>query len=148
MVISVITTEYKVKRVLIDHGSSTNILYLLTYRKLGLPAASLEVCLGMLYGFVDEQVMIKGIIKIWADHRVARRCYEENLRIGSQPSWVKEPVVKVLDLNLDPRCKFKCERPLLAEDLKKIKIGPSPAYKTRIGTTLAKEEKIHLMSFF
>ncbi|RDX94654.1 hypothetical protein CR513_22935, partial [Mucuna pruriens] len=39
-----------------------------------------------------------------------------------------------------------CERPLLAEDLKKIKIGPSPAYKTRIGTTLAKEEEIHLMN--
>ncbi|RDY08109.1 hypothetical protein CR513_07709, partial [Mucuna pruriens] len=52
MVISVVTIEYKVERVLINQGSSTNILYLSTYKRLGLQLANLETCSGKLYGFV------------------------------------------------------------------------------------------------
>ncbi|RDX66875.1 hypothetical protein CR513_54318, partial [Mucuna pruriens] len=36
MVISVIAVEYKVERVLIDQGSSANILYWSTFRRMGL----------------------------------------------------------------------------------------------------------------
>ncbi|RDX98109.1 hypothetical protein CR513_19022, partial [Mucuna pruriens] len=45
MVISIVTVEYKVEWVLIDQGSSANILY-------------------WLYGFASEQVMINGVIKL------------------------------------------------------------------------------------
>ncbi|RDY01912.1 hypothetical protein CR513_14696, partial [Mucuna pruriens] len=143
MVILVVTAEYKVERVLIDQGSSANILYWSNYKRLGLQPANLEACSGKLYGFAGEQVTIKGVIelettfgerghartipmlytiidvdasyniimgrptlnklggvvstlhlcikysvgqevrRVWADHRVARRCYEDRLRIGS-----------------------------------------------------------------
>ncbi|RDX87836.1 hypothetical protein CR513_30633, partial [Mucuna pruriens] len=66
MVISVVTTEYKVERVLIDQGSSANILYWSTCKKLGLQSADLEACVRKLYGFVDEQVTVKGVTKL--DH--------------------------------------------------------------------------------
>ncbi|RDX92555.1 hypothetical protein CR513_25304, partial [Mucuna pruriens] len=59
MVVSMITTEYKVEK-----GSSANILYWSTYRKLGLSAASLEECSGTLYGFAGEQVTIMRVIEL------------------------------------------------------------------------------------
>ncbi|RDX68272.1 hypothetical protein CR513_52763, partial [Mucuna pruriens] len=64
MVISVVAVEYKIERVLIDQGSSANILYWSTYKKLGLPSNSLEECSGTLYGFTGEQVPIKGVIEL------------------------------------------------------------------------------------
>ncbi|RDX65635.1 hypothetical protein CR513_55696, partial [Mucuna pruriens] len=200
----VITFSERDMRVLIDQGSSTNILYWLTYRRLGLPPTNLEVCSGTLYRFIDEQVMIKGVVELEttfgecshacsipvlytvvdveasyniiigrpalnklravvstlhlcmkysvgqeANHRVARWCYEDSLQIGSQPVRAKEPAINILDLDLDPRCEPKCERPLPTEDLKeiKIKIGPSPTHKTRIGIAIAKEEESRLVSF-
>ncbi|RDX57864.1 hypothetical protein CR513_62866, partial [Mucuna pruriens] len=207
MVISVMTTEYKVERVLIDQGSSANILYWSTYKRLRLWLTNLEVCVGKLYCFVGEQVAIKGVIeletmfgehnhahtipvlytiidveasyniimgrptlnklgvvvstlhlctkypvgqevgRVWVDHRVARRCYEDSLKIGSQPSRVEELDVNVLDLDLDPTCEDERERPLLAEDLKEVSIGPKPAHKTKIGTTLSQEDESRLVSF-
>ncbi|RDY13678.1 hypothetical protein CR513_01364, partial [Mucuna pruriens] len=62
MVISVAAEGFKIERVLIDQGSSTNILYGSTYRKLGL--SDLEETAGCLYGFSGERVPIKGTVKI------------------------------------------------------------------------------------
>ncbi|RDY06077.1 hypothetical protein CR513_09989, partial [Mucuna pruriens] len=45
-------------------GSSANIIYWLTFQKLGLPTFNLEECSSTLYGFVDEQVEIKGTIEL------------------------------------------------------------------------------------
>ncbi|RDX72674.1 hypothetical protein CR513_47800, partial [Mucuna pruriens] len=64
MVISVVTVEYKVERVLIDQERSANILYWSTYKRLGLQLADLEACSGKLYGFAGEQVTIKGVIEL------------------------------------------------------------------------------------
>ncbi|RDX72504.1 hypothetical protein CR513_48002, partial [Mucuna pruriens] len=64
MVISVIAVEYKIERVLVDQGSSANILYWSTYEKLGLPEANLVKCVGTLYGFSGERVPIKGSIEL------------------------------------------------------------------------------------
>ncbi|RDX76256.1 hypothetical protein CR513_43772, partial [Mucuna pruriens] len=186
MVISVVTVNYKIER-----GSSANILYWLTCKKLGLQPADLEACARKLYGFVGEQVTIKGVIelettfrerthahtipvlytvvevdasyniimgrptfnklgamvstlhlcmkypvvqevgRVWADHRVARRCYKDSLRIGSQPSQAKEPDMNVLDLDLDPKCEDECERPLPAKDLRSWPKGSLPSMKTK-----------------
>ncbi|RDX66936.1 hypothetical protein CR513_54244, partial [Mucuna pruriens] len=83
--------------------------------KLKLPSSHLIECLGSLYGFAGEQVSIMGTIElettlnrlgtvistyhlcmkypigrrvgsIWVDSWVARRCYEDSLRIRSCPS--------------------------------------------------------------
>ncbi|RDY04064.1 hypothetical protein CR513_12272, partial [Mucuna pruriens] len=62
MVISVIAAEYKIERVLIDQGSSANILYWTTAKKLGIQ--NLTKCQGALYGFAGERVPIKGIVEL------------------------------------------------------------------------------------
>ncbi|RDX67679.1 hypothetical protein CR513_53410, partial [Mucuna pruriens] len=200
MVISVVVAEYKVEKVLIDQGSSANILYWSTYMRMGLKPINMEPCTGKLYGFASKQVEIRGAVelettfgegnhtrtisilytivdveasyniimgrstlnklgvvvstyhlcmkypmrkevgRVWADHRVARRCYEDSLRIGSQPA--NRPNLNVLDfdLDLDPRL-------LPIEDLKEINIGPDPAHKTKIGIALMQEDESRLISF-
>ncbi|RDX63593.1 hypothetical protein CR513_57958, partial [Mucuna pruriens] len=62
MVVSVVVVEYKIERVLIDQGSSANILYWTTAKKMGL--RNLTECQGALYGFVGERVPIKGIVEL------------------------------------------------------------------------------------
>ncbi|RDX64164.1 hypothetical protein CR513_57311, partial [Mucuna pruriens] len=204
MVISVVVAEYKVERVLIDQGSSANILYWTTYIKMGLKPIDVEPYVGKLYGFASEQVEIKGAVELettfgegnhariipvlytivdiessyniiigrpalnklgvvvstyhlcmkypvgkeigrmWADHQVARCSYEDSLRIVSQANMSD---VNVLDMDLDPRCDDDRERPLPAEDLKEINIGPDPTHTMKIGTTLKQEDENHLISF-
>ncbi|RDX94357.1 hypothetical protein CR513_23277, partial [Mucuna pruriens] len=85
------------------------------------------------------------VSRIWANHWVARRCYEDSLRIGSQSSQEEELTINMLDLDLDPQCKPEHERPFPAEDLKEVNIGPSPTNKTRIGTVLIKEDEGRLI---
>ncbi|RDX74230.1 hypothetical protein CR513_46052, partial [Mucuna pruriens] len=144
MVISVAAEGFKVERVLIDQGSSANILYGSTCRKLGL--FDLKETSGCLYGFSGEKVPIKGTVEIettfgegsstrriqvlyivieaeasyniiigrpalnqlravvstyhlcmkyptargvgaiWADSGIARRCYQDSLRVGQRRS--------------------------------------------------------------
>ncbi|RDX60281.1 hypothetical protein CR513_61589, partial [Mucuna pruriens] len=107
-----------------------------TLNKLGSVVSTLHLC--MKYPVGQE------VGRVWADHRVAKRCYEDSLRIGSQPSQVGELDVNVLDLDLDPWCEDERERPLPAKHLKKVNIGPKPTYKTKIGTTLALEDESRL----
>ncbi|RDX69751.1 hypothetical protein CR513_51096, partial [Mucuna pruriens] len=52
MVISIVAKEYKIERVLVDQGSSANILYWTTTKRLGIQ--NLTKCEGALYGFVGE----------------------------------------------------------------------------------------------
>ncbi|RDX60880.1 hypothetical protein CR513_60945, partial [Mucuna pruriens] len=110
-----------------------------TLNKLGVVVSTLHLC--MKYPMGQE------VGRVWTDHRVTRRCYEYNLRIGSQPSQAEEPDMNVLDLYLDHRCEDECERPLLAEDLKEVSIGPKPTHKTQVGMALAKEDESRLVSF-
>ncbi|RDX77445.1 hypothetical protein CR513_42433, partial [Mucuna pruriens] len=64
MVILLVAADYKIKRVLIDQGSSANVLYWSTIQKSGLPTSSLEECLRTLFRFVGEQVKIRGMMEI------------------------------------------------------------------------------------
>ncbi|RDX87249.1 hypothetical protein CR513_31310, partial [Mucuna pruriens] len=110
--------EYKVKRILIDQGSFANILYWSTYKKLGLSVSSLEECSGTLYGFA-----------------------------GSQPFEERESTINILDLDLEPQHQLEHGRPLSTKDLKEVQIGPLASPKTKIGTTLGKEEEDYLTLF-
>ncbi|RDY14484.1 hypothetical protein CR513_00441, partial [Mucuna pruriens] len=67
---------------------------------------------------------------VWADTRVAQKCYEDSLKIERSPS---SGIVNVLDLDLDPRSQFEKEGPLPAEELKEIKLGPGQGQTTKIG---------------
>ncbi|RDY06928.1 hypothetical protein CR513_09025, partial [Mucuna pruriens] len=72
MVISVITAEYKVERVLINQGSSTNILYWSTFQKLGLSTSILKECLGTLFTFAGERGLAHQAYRSytqWLTHR-------------------------------------------------------------------------------
>ncbi|RDY09778.1 hypothetical protein CR513_05819, partial [Mucuna pruriens] len=200
MVVSVIATEYKIERVLIDQGSSANILYWLTPRKMGLK--NMTDCQGMLYGFAGERVSIKGTIElettfgdgsgvktipvvytvvdaetsyniimgrltlnrlgavvstyhlcmkfpvgqgvaiVRTDTGMARRCYEDSLRVEA----TTKPVVNVLDLDLDPGHFHREERPHPAKNLKEVQIGPLSTQVTRIGTTLSPKEETRLVN--
>ncbi|RDX93785.1 hypothetical protein CR513_23907, partial [Mucuna pruriens] len=64
MVISVLAAKYKIERVLIDQGSSANILYWSTVQKMQLPMGWLQECSRNLYGFVGECVPIRGMVKL------------------------------------------------------------------------------------
>ncbi|RDX96125.1 hypothetical protein CR513_21255, partial [Mucuna pruriens] len=200
MVISVVARQYKIERVLIDQGSSANILYWTTAQKLGV--RDLTKCEGVLYGFAGERVPIKGTVEIettfgdkngartipvtytvvdseasyniimgrsalnrlgavvsihhlcmkfpvgqtiatiWADITMARKCYEDSLKIELT---AKEAEVNVLDIDLDPRYFSEEKRPHPVGDLKEVQIGFSASQKTSIGTTLDEKEEGQLI---
>ncbi|RDX99868.1 hypothetical protein CR513_17020, partial [Mucuna pruriens] len=88
------------------------------------------------YHLCMKYLVGKEVGRVWGNHQVARRCYEDSLRIGSRQDQNNRPDVNVLDLDLDPRYDDKRERPLLVQDLKEINIDPYPAHNMKIGTTL------------
>ncbi|RDX66755.1 hypothetical protein CR513_54442, partial [Mucuna pruriens] len=139
MVISVVAADFKIERVLIDQGSSANILYGSTYRQIGL--SGLKETPGCLYGFSGEQYPVSdGVGSVWADSHMARKCYEDSLRMGQCVS-----TVNALSLELDPRGHDERERPRLTEELKEVQIGPKEIHKTKIDTVMSKEQETNLI---
>ncbi|RDX91616.1 hypothetical protein CR513_26377, partial [Mucuna pruriens] len=53
-----VIADYKVERVSVYQGSSTNVLFWPAFRKMGLSKSNLEACQGTLIEFVGEQVKI------------------------------------------------------------------------------------------
>lgn len=53
-----------VHRVFVDKGSSTNILYYNTYKKMGLPDKNMTVEDAWIYGFVGEAIKVMGRIRL------------------------------------------------------------------------------------
>lgn len=72
MVISVELVNFVVKKTLVDQGSSADILYYPTFRKLGIPKSEIKDFGNMLVGFTREHVETRGM---WS-------CL---------PSWAMEP---------------------------------------------------------
>ena len=64
MVITVEIENYAVKKVLVDQGSSVDILYWATYQKLQLPDTAMIPYDEPIYGFSGEQVSTRGYISI------------------------------------------------------------------------------------
>jgi len=60
MVITIEIENYVVKEVLVNHGSSVDILYSATYQKLQLPDATMVLYDEPIYGFSGEQVSTHG----------------------------------------------------------------------------------------
>ena len=61
VVISLITAGRRVHRVLVDQGSSADVLFWPTFNKLQLSPDQLRSYTGCLYGFAGDQVEVRGI---------------------------------------------------------------------------------------
>ncbi|KAI0524674.1 hypothetical protein KFK09_004056 [Dendrobium nobile] len=55
---------YNVKRILVDNGSSVDILFYSTFLNLGLAREKLQPAAGPLYGFDNRPVRVEGIISL------------------------------------------------------------------------------------
>ncbi|XP_068504342.1 uncharacterized protein [Phaseolus vulgaris] len=64
VVISLVTTGMKVHRVLMDQGSSTDVMFFTTFNQLQLSTDRLRPCTECLYGFVGDQVEVRGHIEL------------------------------------------------------------------------------------
>ena len=64
IVISLVTTGRKVHRVLVDQGSSTDVMFCPTFSKLQLPLDQLRPYGRCLYGFAGDQVEVRGYIEL------------------------------------------------------------------------------------
>ncbi|XP_068466387.1 uncharacterized protein [Phaseolus vulgaris] len=64
VVISVVTAGRKVHRVLVDQGSSTDVMFWLTFNKLRLSPDLLRSYTGCLYRFIDNLVEVRGYLEL------------------------------------------------------------------------------------
>ena len=64
VVISVVTAGRKVHRVLVDQGSSADVLFWSTFNKLQLSPDPLRPYTGCLYGFADNPVEVRGYLEM------------------------------------------------------------------------------------
>jgi len=62
VVISLVTAGRRVHRVLVYQGSSANVMFWLTFKKLQLSPYQLRPYTECLYGFVGDQVEVRGQI--------------------------------------------------------------------------------------
>ena len=64
LVVTVQIANRKVRQVLIDNGSSVNVLYKTTLEKIGLTVRDLRACATTLYGFSGEGIASIGAIDL------------------------------------------------------------------------------------
>ena len=64
IVISLVTAGRTVHRVLVDQGSSADVMFWLTFERLQLPTDQLRPYGGCLYGFAGDQVEVRGCIEL------------------------------------------------------------------------------------
>ena len=64
VVISVVTAGRKVHRVLVDQGSSADVMFWSTFNKLQLSPDLLRPYTGCLYGFADNPVEVRGYLEL------------------------------------------------------------------------------------
>ena len=64
MVISVVTARRKVHRVLVNQGSSADVMFWSSFNKLRLSLDLLRPYTGCLYGFADNQVEVRGYLEL------------------------------------------------------------------------------------
>ncbi|XP_068487041.1 uncharacterized protein [Phaseolus vulgaris] len=64
VVVSLVTAGRKVRRVLVDEGSSTDVMFLTTFNRLQLSTDQLKPYTGCLYCFAGDEVEVRGHIEL------------------------------------------------------------------------------------
>lgn len=64
IVVQVRVNNYKTKKVFLDQGSSTDIIYDDAFEQLGLKESNLKPYLGTLVGFTGDRVKVRGYVEI------------------------------------------------------------------------------------
>jgi len=80
VVISVVTAGRKVHRVLVDQGSSADVMFWSTFNKLRLSPYLLRPYTGCLYGFADNQVEVRGYLELRTTFTDGTASRTENIR--------------------------------------------------------------------
>ncbi|XP_068497460.1 uncharacterized protein [Phaseolus vulgaris] len=80
VVISVVTAGRKVHRVLVDQGSSANVMFWSTFNKLQLSLDQLRSYTGCLYGFAGDQVEVRGYLELRTKFTDETASRTENIR--------------------------------------------------------------------
>ncbi|XP_068504607.1 uncharacterized protein [Phaseolus vulgaris] len=80
VVISVVTVGRKVHRVLVDQGSSADVMFWMTFNKLQLSPDLLRPYTGCLYGFVGDQVEVLGHLELRTTFIDGTTSRTENIR--------------------------------------------------------------------
>ncbi|XP_057724140.1 uncharacterized protein LOC130940105 [Arachis stenosperma] len=151
VVISLQLGNLLVKKVLLDPGSSADVLFYLTFQKMKLSNNVIQPSSGDLAGFSGERVLDNTIATIYSDAREARECYNNSLKRPNRNT--KAQVHNIDNMNdqhmladLDPRA-GTLERPTLIEDLDKIYFTENSDKFTYVGSTLSSEEKMSFQAF-
>jgi len=80
MVISVVTVGRKVHRVLVNQGSSADVMFWSTFNKLQLSPDQLRPYTGCLYGFAGDQVEVRGHLEMRTTFTDGVASRTENIR--------------------------------------------------------------------
>jgi len=80
MVISIITAGRRVHRVLVDQGSSADVMFWSTFNKLQLSPDLLRPYTGCLYGFAGNQVEVRGYLELRTTFTDGTTSCTENIR--------------------------------------------------------------------
>jgi len=91
VVISVVTAGRRVHRVLVDQGSSVDVMFWLTFNKLQLSPDQLRPYTGCLYGFAGDQVEVCGHIEL-------RRTFKDGTTVEQDALMSPNPRGKLEDL--------------------------------------------------
>ncbi|GAU46450.1 hypothetical protein TSUD_402170 [Trifolium subterraneum] len=159
------------KRVLIDSGSSADIMYWETFKAIQLAGEQLQPYNGTLVGFGGEHVEVMGHVTLLTtfgekenaktikvrigtvrgDQAQGLQCYELSLRLKRNQTPADQPIISRVNMisranmvetsDLDPREEFQDKMVSPIEDLEPIQIGEAPHELTNLGTHLDEGEK-------
>ncbi|XP_027902747.1 uncharacterized protein LOC114162932 [Vigna unguiculata] len=203
IVLSMIMMGSNVHRVLVDQGSSADVMFWNTFIGLQIPMDQLKPFDGVLVGFSGDQVEVKGyvdlrttfrdkedaktifiryigfnapssynlllgrpslnklgavvstvhlkmkfpsddgkVLTLSVNQEVARKCYEDSLRLRRKVAYSVSTTEVVIDLELDPRLVHPERRPQPVGEVKKVLIQGK---KLRIGGDLSLEQEQQLI---
>ncbi|GAU29723.1 hypothetical protein TSUD_264590 [Trifolium subterraneum] len=150
LVIQVQILNCDVKRVLIDSGSSANIMYWEALKAMQLAGEQLQPYNGTLVGFGGEQVEVMGHVTLLTTFgekesaktiKVSRSANHIQSKRDRQRKYGGDVANMVETSDLDPREEFQDIRVSPIENLEPIQIGEAPHELTNLRTHLDEGEK-------
>ncbi|XP_072064468.1 uncharacterized protein [Arachis hypogaea] len=149
-----------VRKVLLDPGSSADVLFYSIFQKMKLIANVMQSSSGELVGFSGERVSILGSVwlkanddqtaTVYSDQIQARQCYHESLKIKTERNPETELQRETLHVSniseaadLDPR-KDLHNRLSPTDDLEKVILNSNDNHVTYISSSLPASIKRHI----